>query len=89
MEDTKTITREEAFFLARRSMHNEERLKKAKTCGCYHCAMVFDVSVIDEWVDDPPRTAICPYCGIDSVIDSEVVKPFTPEVLERISESMF
>ena len=30
MEDTKTITREEAFFLARRSMHNEERLKKQK-----------------------------------------------------------
>lgn len=70
-------------------MGNEERLKQSKVCGCYYCAKVFDVSEITEWVDDSPRTAICPYCGIDSVIDSEVVTPLTPETMAYISEFMF
>lgn len=70
-------------------MHNENRLKKAGKCGCYYCGEVFDVNDIKEWVDDAPRTAICPYCGIDSVIHEGAVTPFTRSVLACLSREMF
>jgi len=36
-------------------------------CGCFFCLAEFDASVVTTWVDDG-RTALCPKCGIDSVL---------------------
>jgi hypothetical protein len=35
--------------------------------GCFYCVTVFDVQEIDEWIDGG-QTALCPHCGIDSVL---------------------
>ena len=48
-------------------------IQKDKVCGCFYCLKIFSPDEIDEWIiDDNPcdrgGTAICPYCGIDSVI---------------------
>lgn len=78
---------QEAFFLSRRSMRNESRLKQSGICGCYHCGSIFEVSEIQEWADDggEDKTAICPKCGIDSVLDKDAVSPFTSAVLKHFS----
>ena len=48
---------------------NEFLLKQVKRCGCYYCMKLFDPLEIKEWVDDgDAKTAICPFCGIDSVL---------------------
>ena len=34
-------------------------------CGCFYCLAMFSPSEIIQWID---TTAVCPSCGIDSVI---------------------
>ncbi|MDJ0447905.1 cytoplasmic protein [Methylocystis sp. JR02] len=48
------------------SRHAAELHHSAK-CGCYHCLAVFSPSEIADWIDDG-ETALCPRCGIDSVV---------------------
>lgn len=50
--------------------------------------------MIHEWIDvlddsDIGQTAMCPYCGIDSVIGSASGFPITPEFLMRMRAYWF
>lgn len=36
-------------------------------CACFYCGAFFKSTEIKEWTDDG-ETAICPRCGIDSVL---------------------
>ncbi len=49
------------------SFHNREQLLKASKCGCFYCLKIFNPKEIKKWCDGE-KTAICPYCGIDSII---------------------
>lgn len=61
------------------SWDNLERLKKAKKCGCYYCCRVFEPAEIREFCSD--TTAICPYCGVDSVVGDNEGVPITEDFL--------
>jgi hypothetical protein len=50
------------------SRHREEVLA-SDICGCFYCQSTFRPSDIETWVDKG-QTALCPRCGIDSVIGS-------------------
>jgi hypothetical protein len=63
------------------SFKNKENLKKSKTCGCYYCGAIYSPKQIKEYCDRG-RTAICPFCGIDSVLPSCEVE-LTKELLEE------
>jgi hypothetical protein len=54
----------------------------SSTCGCFYCLATFVPAEITDWVDWPEgtpdnlqletgTTALCPKCGIDSVIGSK------------------
>ena len=55
-------------------------LERSEHAGCFHCLAEFSPSTIGEWVDEPESvddeelsvgvTALCPRCGIDSVLPS-------------------
>ncbi len=47
--------------------NNRDELARSVNAGCFYCCEIYEASVIDEWVD-AETTAICPRCGIDSVI---------------------
>ena len=54
------------------SAHKEEILA-CDMCGCFHCMQTFLPIDIDEWIEEDQQkreTAICPICGIDSVLSS-------------------
>lgn len=70
------------------SWKNREQLSKVKRCGCFYCLKIFEPKEIDEWVDDN-QTALCPYCGIDSVIYDNKVYPVTKELLEEMKSFWF
>ena len=56
------------------SIYHEAKIRNSKICGCFYCKRTFDAKEIIEWTDEgakKDRTAICPYCIIDSVIDDE------------------
>lgn len=71
------------------SIDNEPMLRRDKRCGCFYCLRIFDPSEIVEWVEDEEKTALCPYCGIDSVIGESAGYPLTRAFLEKMSHYWF
>ncbi|WP_258235498.1 cytoplasmic protein [Bacillus atrophaeus] len=70
------------------SIHNKSYLEKVNRCGCFHCLEIFNSDEIIEWIDDED-TAVCPYCGIDSVIGESAVLPITEEFLKGMCKRWF
>lgn len=55
------------------SSHKNEILS-SRLCGCFYCEQTFLPSEIEEWIEENianGETAICPKCGIDSVLSSK------------------
>lgn len=51
------------------SLSNRDALRKSVLCGCFYCLKRFPPTEIREWIHDKEgQTALCPFCGIDSVI---------------------
>ena len=54
------------------SLHQAEILK-SHICGCFYCLRTSKPDEILDWVDtdnSKGATALCPHCGIDSLIGS-------------------
>jgi hypothetical protein len=69
------------------SKHREE-MRNSDLCGCFYCEKIFPPSEIVEWVDNG-GTALCPYCGIDSLIGSASGFQLTKEFLHGMCEHWF
>jgi hypothetical protein len=55
------------------SSHHRVEILQSETCGCFCCLSIIKPEDIEFWVDEVDgigQTAICPNCGIDSVIGS-------------------
>jgi hypothetical protein len=68
-------------------MHNRTALPEAKICGCFYCLKQFRADQITEWVDSD-ETALCPFCGIDSVLGFET-DAADEELLRRMHNRWF
>ena len=83
------------YLVAHRfSSGHMETLKKDRVCGCFYCLRIFNPSEIEEWIiDDNPidkdGTAICPHCGIDSVIGESSGFPITTDFLRGMKKCWF
>ena len=49
-------------------------IEKSKLCGCFYCLRTYPPSEIKEWVGIKGDDAICPKCGIDSVLGDAACK---------------
>ncbi|MCW2349070.1 MULTISPECIES: cytoplasmic protein [unclassified Sphingobium] len=47
--------------------NHRTELDRSSVAGCFYCCTSFAAAGIEDWVDDG-GTALCPNCGIDSVI---------------------
>ena len=72
----------------RTSSNHRQLLSESDQCGCFCCLNVFVYQSIDEWWDDE-TTAVCPSCGIDSVIGSASGFPITQEFLKAMQDYYF
>ncbi|WP_082781211.1 hypothetical protein [Streptococcus sp. DD13] len=66
--------------------NNKPELEKDEICGCFYCMQIFSPHEIDEWLVEDTKiddrgTALCPYCGIDSVIGASSGFPITKKFL--------
>lgn len=59
---------------------NRKILKQSKKCACFYCNNIFSPAEIEIWCDGN-TTALCPYCGIDSVIGDAAKYPLIPEFI--------
>lgn len=62
-------------------------------CGCFYCCSSFPPTEIREWVDADEagdgQTALCPRCGIDSVIGDRSGFPVSAEFLATMKAHWF
>ena len=55
--------------LTRGSYENKITLEKTEECVCYYCLKIYPSKEVKGYVKDKNGyTAICPMCGIDSVL---------------------
>lgn len=71
------------------SSNHKETLLKDKKCGCFYCLSIFKPQEIVEWIPDTNGTALCPHCGIDSVIGQSSGYPITVEFLKKMKSHWF
>lgn len=76
------------------SNNHKAKLEKDTVCGCFSCLKIYSPKEIEEWIiadNDCDRggTAICPKCGIDSVIGESSGYPITKEFLKEMNEYWF
>jgi len=72
----------------RYSIHHRKDLEQDETCGCFYCLKIFSPQKIIEWIDHED-TALCPYCGIDSVIGESSGFPITDVFLRGMHRQWF
>ena len=71
------------------SRNNRKELTRGGVCGCFHCLAVFPPAEILRWLREGEGTALCPYCGIDSVIGDGAGVPITQEFLSGMRKEWF
>lgn len=50
------------------SFKNRKALENSERCGCFYCKRIYSPNEIERWLSEGDGTALCPHCGIDSVI---------------------
>ncbi|NMB48039.1 hypothetical protein GYA13_01160 [Candidatus Kuenenbacteria bacterium] len=74
------------------SSYHRKSVLKSKNCGCFYCSAIFSPSEIIDWCDEDKdgvgQTAICPKCGIDSII-CDVDLNFDKQFLEGMHKEWF
>ena len=76
------------------SNNHMAQLKQDSVCGCFYCKKIFDPAEIFFWLTgdndcDREGTALCPYCGVDSVIGESSGFPITSEFLAQMRQYWF
>jgi len=63
-------------------------IERSKRCYCYCCLGSFERGSIKKWLSDD--YAICPYCGVDSVIgDATTAFQITPMLMYVLKQRWF
>jgi hypothetical protein len=78
----------EHFDAHEHAYRQREALAKSDGCACFYCFKHFSPAEIATWVDHE-ETAICPYCGMDSVIGSASGFPLTNAMLRKMYERTY
>lgn len=76
------------------SSNHKPELENDRVCGCFYCLKIFSPTEIDEWIIEDTKidyrgTAICPYCGIDSIIGESSDFPMTKEFFKEMNKRWF
>lgn len=76
------------------SRNHMVQLNQDSICGCFYCGRVFNPAEITQWLIDENAcnsegTALCPYCGIDSIIGGNSGFPITKEFLGKMKQYWF
>lgn len=83
-------TDDDCYIAHKFSSKHRTELEKDKVCGCFDCLRIFSPSEIEEWVPETPDgecvTAVCPYCGDDSIIGESSGYPITKEFLKKMHD---
>lgn len=82
------------------SSNHRAEVEASRVCGCFHCLKTFSPTRIAEWIDwpdgtaedresDQGATAMCPDCGIDSVLGDKSGYEISTEFLSKMQKHWF
>ena len=76
------------------SISNWDDLSRSTICGCYHCRKIFLSNEIHDWIGMDGRsadsaTALCPFCGMNSVIAESSSYPLKQDFLSHMNKYWF
>lgn len=84
---------EKVIAAHKRSIRHRNEVELSKQCGCFHCGHIFSPRDIYHWIDKNDKgigqTAMCPKCGIDSVVGDKSGYPITNDFLTAMSLHWF
>ncbi len=66
------------------SSRNRDLIEGTRHCGCFFCLETFEASAVTEWTPEPNGgdvTALCPKCGVDSVLPAREGAKVDREIL--------
>ena len=72
----------------RRSSRHRAEIEASRLCGCFHCERIFVAPLIIDWIREDD-TALCPFCGIDSVLGDASGLPITEDFLQEMRIAWF
>ena len=70
------------------STHNKELIDVSERCYCFYCEKVFDKNEIESFADNG-KTAICPHCGIDSVLPDSIDEDIDEKIISEMNKYWF
>ena len=82
------IDKEDIIKTHDHSSNHYDEIMTSEICGCFYCQKTYKPSEIKEWID-VGTCAICPKCGIDSVIGSASGFPITQDFLGKMCDHWF
>ena len=87
------------------SANHRDEIESSKICGCFYCCATFPPTDVNDWIDPPAdndisgvseeeemavgRTALCPKCGIDSVLGDKSGYPMEKDFLQAMNKVWF
>ncbi len=73
------------------SVNNEIEILRSKKCGCFFCGSTFDARKVSQWEDgtNGGASAICPECGMATVIGDGSGLKVTRTLLKEMSEAFY
>lgn len=81
------------YLAHRHSSKNREEVLASKECGCFYCLRIFTPDKIEDWIDSNKegiaQTALCPFCGVDSVLGSKSGYSIENKFLEKMHKIWF
>ena len=88
----KTMTESDHIQAHAHSAQHRKAILKSEQCGCFHCMAIFHPSEVVDWTDEENEegaAALCPKCGIDTVIGSESGYPIETAFLRKMRRHWF
>jgi hypothetical protein len=77
----------------RRSIRHRAEIEAGGLCGCFYCGARYPPGEIVKWTDlnedHKHQTALCPRCGIDSVIGDQSGFEISEEFLATMKRYWF
>lgn len=72
------------------SVDNEIEIVKSQRCGCYFCHSIFSARSVKDWLSDERGvSAICPECGMDTVLGDASGIQIDKQLLKNMSKQYF
>ena len=84
------LTEEQSKLYHSHTIRNRNEINQSECCHCISCTKSYPSPIVMDFIKDGDgETALCPYCGVDSVIGDACSLLLNPEILKALNKRWF